>query len=61
MRCRGGNRPGAGGRNCSGLMVEWSVGAVVVGVVLALVTFVLSHAVLRNFAAPSDAPATPAD
>ena len=43
------------------LMLEWSVGSIVVGGVLALATFVLAHAMLRHLAAPDSSPATPAD
>ena len=45
------------------LMLEWSVGSIVVGSALAAVTFVLAHAVLRHLvaAAPTSSPATPAD
>ena len=45
------------------LMLEWSVGALVVGGALALATFVLAHAVLRYLAAaaPTSSPVTPAD
>jgi uncharacterized protein (DUF2062 family) len=45
------------------LMLEWSVGSLVVGAALAAATFVLAHALLRYLAAPtsSAAPATPAD
>jgi uncharacterized protein (DUF2062 family) len=43
------------------LMLEWSIGAVVVGAVMASATFVIAHALLRYFAAPTNSPATPAD
>jgi uncharacterized protein (DUF2062 family) len=43
------------------LMLEWSLGAVVVGAILAFATFVLSHALLRYLAVPTSSPATPVD
>ena len=43
------------------VMLEWSVGAVVVGVVMALGMFVLSHALLRYVAAPASSAATSSD
>jgi hypothetical protein len=44
------------------LMLEWSVGSIVVGGALALATFVLAHAVLRHLAAaPTNSHAAPAD
>jgi uncharacterized protein (DUF2062 family) len=45
------------------LMLEWSVGAVIVGAMFAATTFVISHALFRYLAAPAPAssPTTPAD
>jgi hypothetical protein len=43
------------------LMLEWSLGAVVVGIMLALATFALSHALFRYIAEPTNPAATPAD
>ena len=43
------------------LMLEWSAGAVVVGAILASATFLISHALFRYLAAPTNSPATPAD
>ena len=45
------------------VMLEWSVGSIVVGGALAAVTFVLAHAVLRHLVAdaPTSSAATPAD
>jgi uncharacterized protein (DUF2062 family) len=43
------------------VMLEWSVGAVIVGMALAAATFVLAHTLLRYLAVPTSSPATPAD
>jgi hypothetical protein len=45
------------------VMLEWSLGSLVVGGALATVTFVLAHAVLRQLAAaaPTSSSATRAD